>query len=199
MTSRGDRSERVDLQPPTVVASLHIMMKADDGGGIDLHGDVMAMLCERERVLRGIQGLCARGEYVAAMDAALATNDLVVVSDFVAGAVLHDPQPFLVGGSLRSFHLPVVSALLRCPYPSLVARGAQLLHVLVCRAEDVLKQRQGSERKAWVAALKALNKTVTDALKTLGTTAAKELQSEKKRLDTLLSTCSAAAGKQQQQ
>ena len=168
-------------QPPTTVASLHIMQVAGDSS--DVHADVMAMLGARERTLRDVHEHCARGDCAGAMAAAWASHDLVVVADFVAAAVVRHPQLFVTDtAALRTFHAPAVAALLGSPYPYLAEQGVRLLEAVLDTADEAR-----GEHKDQLRVLRALRQRIAEMQQGGGTTLLpKRLPVVLERLDALL-------------
>ena len=171
-------------QPPTIVASLHIMQVAGDSS--DVHADVVAMLGARERALRDVHEHCARGDCAGAMAAAWASRDLVVVADFVAAAVVRHPQLFVTGAALRTFHAPAVAALLGSPYAYLAEQGVRLLEAVLDCADDALGAAD-QRSSTLLRVLRALRQRIAEMQHGAGTALLpKRLPVVLERLDALL-------------
>ena len=172
-------------QPPTTVASLHIMQVSGDSS--DMHADVVAMLSDRERALRTVHEHCARGDCAGAMAAAWESHDLVVVADFVAAAVVRHPQLFVTGAALRTFHAPAVVALLGSPYPFLAEQGVKLLEAVVdCADETLSPSVQPAPRNPQLRVLHALRRRIAEMQSSGTTLLPKRLPVVLERLDALL-------------
>jgi len=165
-----------------------------DSGALGMHDDMMEMINNRERQLHTIYDQCVQNDYEAAMSTAIASRDLVVISDFIAAIILQNPKVFITETSLSTFHVPVVNSLLHSTYPYLASRGAALLRVIIGSAEDVFKTLQGPDskkaKKIWLQALKELDKSITEAEKKCSITMPKEIPGIKKRLNALLASSS---------